>query len=75
MSLNEYDWIVINSSAGKDSQAMTDYVCRLATNNGVLDRVVLVHADLGEVEWKGTKDLAEQHVKAYGIRFEVVARP
>lgn len=75
MSLKEYDWIVINSSAGKDSQAMTEYVCHLARCHGVLDRVVLVHADLGEVEWKGTRDLAELHAKAYGIRFEAIARP
>jgi 3'-phosphoadenosine 5'-phosphosulfate sulfotransferase (PAPS reductase)/FAD synthetase len=72
--LTQYDRIVINSSAGKDSQAMTDYVCGLAKEQGVLDRVVMVHADLGRVEWKGTRELAEEHAKHYGIRFFVVRR-
>lgn len=74
MNLTEYDYIVVNSSAGKDSQAMLDYVARLAKEQGVSDRVIVVHADLGRVEWKGTKELAEQQAKHYGFRFEVVKR-
>ena len=57
--LRSYDWIVINSSAGKDSQAMLDYVTHLARIAGVEDRIIVVHADLGRVEWKGTKELFE----------------
>lgn len=74
LSLRQFDRIVINSSAGKDSQAMTDYVCALAREQGVLDRVVMVHADLGRVEWKGTRELAEEHARHYGIKFVVVRR-
>ena len=74
MNLKEYDFIVINSSAGKDSQAMTDYVCNMAKSQGVLNRCVMVHADLGRVEWNGTKELAVEHAAHYGIRFEVVKR-
>ena len=73
--LTEYDWIVLNSSAGKDSQAMLDVVIELATLQGVRDRVVVVHCDLGRVEWQGTRALAEEHAKHYGVRFEVVSRP
>jgi len=72
--LRSYDWIVINTSAGKDSQTMMDFVCDLAESQGVLDRVVAVHADLGKVEWEGTKDLAAEQAAHYGIRFEIVER-
>jgi predicted phosphoadenosine phosphosulfate sulfurtransferase len=33
--LTSYDWLVINSSAGKDSQAMLDFVVSLADEQGV----------------------------------------
>ncbi len=69
------DWVVINTSAGKDSQAMTDYVVACADADGVpRERVVMVHADLGDMEWPGTKELAAEHAAHYGLRFEVVHR-
>lgn len=73
--ISSYDWILVNSSAGKDSQAMLDFVVELATFADVLDRVVVVHCDLGRVEWTGTRDLAEKQASLYGVRFEVVTRP
>jgi 3'-phosphoadenosine 5'-phosphosulfate sulfotransferase (PAPS reductase)/FAD synthetase len=73
--LASYDWIVVNSSAGKDSQAMLDLVVELARKAGRLDRVVVVHCDLGRVEWAGTRELAEEQARHYGLRFEVVSRP
>lgn len=69
VDLLRYDWIVVSSSAGKDSMAMLDYVSDLAEANGVLDRVVVVHCDLGRVEWKGTSDLAEAQAARYGVRY------
>lgn len=75
VALTDYDVILINSSAGKDSQAMLDFVAELAKAQGVLDRVVVVHADLGRMEWKGVRDLAEEQAAHYGFRFEVVSRP
>lgn len=45
-SLTDYDVILVNSSAGKDSQASLDVVVEQARAAGVLDRVVVVHADL-----------------------------
>lgn len=69
-----YDTILINTSAGKDSQAMTDVICRRAAIEGLIDRVVAVHCDLGEEEWAGSKELAEEHARFYGIRFETVKR-
>lgn len=73
--LTAYDWIVVNSSGGKDSQTMLDEVVRQATLAGVKDRVVVVHADLQRVEWQGVRDLAERQARHYGVRFEVVRRP
>lgn len=75
INLRDFDWIVINSSAGKDSQAMLDYVAELAREAGVLERVLVVHADLGRVEWEGTRELAEEQAAHYGFRFEVYKRP
>jgi 3'-phosphoadenosine 5'-phosphosulfate sulfotransferase (PAPS reductase)/FAD synthetase len=72
--LTNYDWILVNSSAGKDSQAMLDYVVGLADEAGVRDRIVVVHADLGRVEWEGVRELAEEQAAHYGLRFEVVKR-
>lgn len=74
VDLSSYDVICVSSSAGKDSQAMLDYVIELADKVGVRDRIVVVHADLGRVEWQGTRELAEEQAKHYGVRFEAVSR-
>lgn len=47
---------VVNHSGGKDSQAMYLAVRDLVPR----DQIVIVHADLGEVEWDG----AVEHIKA-----------
>ena len=73
--LTTYDVILVNTSAGKDSCAMLDYVVTLATEQGVRDRVHAVHCDLGRVEWACTRDLAERQVAAYDLPFHVVSRP
>ncbi|WP_445517332.1 phosphoadenosine phosphosulfate reductase domain-containing protein [Streptomyces sp. NEAU-174] len=66
------DWILLNSSGGKDSQAMASHVCDLAAKLGLLHRVVIVHADLGDIEWEGTRKLAEEQARRLGVRFEAV---
>jgi 3'-phosphoadenosine 5'-phosphosulfate sulfotransferase (PAPS reductase)/FAD synthetase len=73
-NLADYDFIFISTSAGKDSQAMMDVVVEAAKADGVLDRVIAVHADLGSVEWEGTGALAAEHAAHYGIPFEVVRK-
>jgi 3'-phosphoadenosine 5'-phosphosulfate sulfotransferase (PAPS reductase)/FAD synthetase len=72
--LSSYDILLVNSSAGKDSQAMLTHIVKMAREQGVADRIVVVHCDLGRVEWKGTRELAEEQAKHYGCRFEVVSR-
>lgn len=84
IDLTWFDLLVVESSGGKDSLAMLHLVCTLASALGILDRVVVVHADLGEVEWDesvdlgtgwhGTADLARRQAAAYGVRFVVVQR-
>src|ERR1043165_396154 len=74
--LSNYDWIVLNSSGGKDSQTMLAVVVeRCQQENVPLDRVVVAFADLGAMEWPGTRELAEAQAQHYGLRFEVVMRP
>ena len=69
--LTSYDWILLNTSGGKDSQTAMDVTVRDAHRVGVTDRLVAVHCDLGRVEWKGTRELAEEQARRYGItRFE-----
>jgi len=70
-TLTDYDVILIASSAGKDSQAMLDYVAELARAAGVEDRITVLHNDLGEVEWPGTSELAREQAEHYGYRFEM----
>lgn len=72
--LTAYDVIMVSSSAGKDSQAMLDYVVELAEVAGVRDRVIVVHADLGRAEWLGTKELAAEHAAHYDLPFHVVRK-
>jgi 3'-phosphoadenosine 5'-phosphosulfate sulfotransferase (PAPS reductase)/FAD synthetase len=73
--LTSYHWLVVNSSAGKDSQAMLDYMVALADLYDIPhSRIVVVHCDLGRAEWAGTKELAAEQAAHYGLRFEVVSR-
>lgn len=46
----------VNHSGGKDSQAMYALVRAIVPR----DQIVVIHADLGQVEWEGVKD----HIKA-----------
>lgn len=75
VDLSQYDVVLLNSSAGKDSQAMLTHVVEMADEQKVdRSKLVVVHADLGRVEWAGTRELAEEQAKFYGLRFEVVRR-
>ena len=74
VNLADFDLILVNTSAGKDSQAMMDYLVELADAAGVRDRLVAAHADLGRCEWSGTRKLAEEQAAHYGMRFEAISR-
>ncbi|MFE4662556.1 phosphoadenosine phosphosulfate reductase family protein [Streptomyces hydrogenans] len=67
------DAIVVSTSGGKDSLVCGDRVVTLAAEAGCLDKVVLVHADLGEEsEWPGVRELAQRQAERWGVRFLVV---
>ena len=46
----------------------------LAREQGVMDRVHVVHCDLGRVEWEGVRELAVRQAAAYGLDCRVVSR-
>lgn len=69
MDLTEYDYIVISTSGGKDSQVMLGEVVRLARQQGITGRLRAVHADLGRVEWEGTGALAERQCNMWDVPF------
>ena len=74
--LTSSDWIVLSSSAGKDSQCMLDIVVERCDAARVpRDRLLVAHADLGRVEWPGTRELAEEQARHYGLEFVAVSRP
>lgn len=56
---------VVSHSGGKDSMAMLNRVVRIVPPG----QIVVVHATLGDVEWPGALEKAEQHADAFGIQF------
>ncbi|MGW0033043.1 phosphoadenosine phosphosulfate reductase domain-containing protein [Streptomyces sp. NPDC003314] len=71
--IRDADRVVVSSSGGADSQAMLSYIVGRASALGMLDKVVVVHADLGRIEWAGTRELAAEQARLAGVRrFEVV---
>src|SRR5215469_4890231 len=62
---------VANHSGGKDSQAAL--IALLDRDHVPAKQIVVVHASLGEIEWPGALEHAQQHAKAVGCDF-IVAR-
>lgn len=60
---------VANHSGGKDSQAMLIHLLEVVPP----EKLVVVHASLGSVEWPGALELAEQQARDAGVAF-LVAR-
>jgi 3'-phosphoadenosine 5'-phosphosulfate sulfotransferase (PAPS reductase)/FAD synthetase len=58
--------VVINHSGGKDSQAQ---MIKLLALGIPARQLVVMHADLGEVEWHGATDKARTQAEAAGIEF------
>jgi 3'-phosphoadenosine 5'-phosphosulfate sulfotransferase (PAPS reductase)/FAD synthetase len=67
--LNSYDLVIINSSGGKDSLCCIWEVCRQANEQKYpLNKIVVSHQDLGEMEWKGTKELVKKQANLFGLK-------
>jgi 3'-phosphoadenosine 5'-phosphosulfate sulfotransferase (PAPS reductase)/FAD synthetase len=73
--LEQYDWIVVSTSGGKDSQTMLRKVVSLCEPLGIKDRIVATHADMKTMEFPGVPELAAEQAAHYGVRFEIVTRP
>lgn len=58
---------VANHSGGKDSMAMLEALLKIVPSAQIL----VVHASLGDIEWNGAQDKAEQHADAHGLPFIV----
>lgn len=64
--VKEAQVIFVSHSGGKDSQAMLARLIRL----GLKDKIVIVHSDLGEMEWQVMHPWIEQN--AFGLPVHVV---
>ena len=72
--LSTFDVIIVSSSAGKDSSVALEAAYRECKRLGLLDRLVVVHADLGSDEWLNTGALAHEQAQRLGLPFFVVSR-
>lgn len=66
--------VAIGVSGGKDSCALAFAVCAYLDSIGHKGPRVLVHADLGRVEWKDSLPTCERLAKALGLELLVVKR-
>jgi 3'-phosphoadenosine 5'-phosphosulfate sulfotransferase (PAPS reductase)/FAD synthetase len=74
--LADYDFVVVNTSSGKDSQSTLRVVMHKALREGYpSEKVIAAHADLGRMEWPGTVELAQRQARHYGVHFWKLARP
>lgn len=59
---------VANHSGGKDSMALLETLI----NQGVpKNQIIVVHASLGEMEWQGAQEKAQEHAAKHGLPFFV----
>lgn len=65
--VKDADVIFVSHSGGKDSQAMLALLVRM----GLKDKIILVHSDLGEMEWEPMHDWIESI--SYGLPLYIVA--
>lgn len=73
--LHNYDLIIVNSSAGKDSLCALFEINRMAEEQQYpKDRIHVSHQDLGAMEWSGTKELAKRQADFFGFGFHVSKR-
>jgi len=75
IDLHQYDLIIINSSAGKDSLCSIFEICSIAARQNYSKKnIVVSHQDLGEMEWKGTRELAIKQAHLFGLRIYISKR-
>ncbi len=75
VNLHDFDFVILNSSGGKDSLCAHYEVDRIATAQGYpKEQIIVSHQDLGNAEWAGTKELVQQQCDLFGHQLVVVKR-
>lgn len=72
--LASFDLIVVSTSGGKDSQVALDVAVRECVSAGVLERLFVLHADLGDDEWLGAGEVAQAQAAHYHVPFARCSR-
>jgi 3'-phosphoadenosine 5'-phosphosulfate sulfotransferase (PAPS reductase)/FAD synthetase len=70
----DFDAIVVSISGGIDSLVTLLRAVERCQRDGTLDRLSVVHADMGEQEHEGSRALVEAQCKAFGVKLVVVSR-
>lgn len=74
-NLHDYDLVIINSSAGKDSLVSIWQLCQMADKQGYSrSKMIVSHQDLKSMEWKETKELAKEQADLFGLKIEYSTR-
>jgi len=73
-ALDRGGYLIINSSGGKDSHALTYALATCPELAAYKDRMIVYHADLGRAEWPGAGAKAEEIAKQFGLPFVKVKR-
>lgn len=69
INLHEYDIVIINSSAGKDSLCALWVMDGMAKEQGYpREKIVVSHQDLKRMEWKETRSLAKVQADLFGFK-------
>lgn len=75
VNLHDHDLVSVSSSGGKDSEAQLALIVALADRQGYpRERIVVVHSDLGRMEWDGSHEIMRAQAEHYGLRVIVVKR-
>lgn len=72
--LNEADAIVVSSSGGVDSLVVFMHTYEACREAGVLGKLSVVHADMGEQEHAGSRELVTAQCEAFGVPLTIVSR-
>ncbi|KOX13700.1 phosphoadenosine phosphosulfate reductase family protein [Nocardiopsis sp. NRRL B-16309] len=70
----DYDLGMAQISAGKDSQVALAQAVHAFERAGVPERLIVVHADLGDAEWEDARALAAEHARHYDRALHIVGR-
>lgn len=73
LNLADYDLIAVSSSGGKDSSVMLRAIALLAEEQGVKDRVHVIHSTFSE-EWPGADAMARGQAEMFGLKFHLVGK-